>query len=132
AHAAADSTVGAPARGGPGRSCPTGLMRLLFLTPYLPRPPRWGGPRRIHGLLSGLARSHSISVLALGEANQDQSVSLGATQEYCEQVVLVENERSGLMGRQKRALQLQSLVSPHSYERLVYHRPAFQAALDRM
>src|SRR5205814_3082188 len=108
-------------------------MRLLFLTPYLPSPPRWGGPRRIHGLLSGLARSHSVSVLALVAADEDPGVSLRATQEYCDEVfVVVDTERSALKGREKRALQLRSLISPRSYEHLVYHRPAFQSALDRV
>src|ERR687884_1184468 len=107
-------------------------MRLLFLTPYLPSPPRWGGPRRIHGIVSALARSHSVSVLALTTPGEDHTASIRATREYCDEVVTVENNRSNLSVRQKRRLQLRSLASPHSFERLVYHRPAFQAALDRL
>jgi glycosyltransferase involved in cell wall biosynthesis len=107
-------------------------MRLLFLTPYLPSPPRSGGPRRLHGLLSGLAGAHSVSVLSLVGPGDDRAAAVRATRDYCDEVVAIENNRYALPGRRKRALQLRSLLSPASYERLVYHRPALQDALDRM
>src|SRR6185436_15335705 len=44
--------------------------------------------------------------------------------------VIVPNERREILGAGKRALQLRSLISPRSFERLVHERPAFQAALD--
>lgn len=107
-------------------------MKILFVTPYLPSPPRSGGPRRLHGLISGLSRLHSVSVLSLVEPGEEQAEFIRATRQYCAEVVPVENEHYGLPTSQKRALQLKSLVSPSSYERMVYHRPALQAALDQM
>jgi polysaccharide biosynthesis protein PslH len=65
-------------------------------------------------------------------SGEDHSASLEATREYCDAVVTVENDRAGMSLRQKRALQLRSLASLHSYERLVYHRSAFQSALDAL
>lgn len=109
-------------------------MQILFLTPYLPNPPRSGGPRRIHGLIGGLARSHSVSVLSLVEPGTDRS-AIRATEEYCDRVVTVVNDRYGQQGvpnPHKRQLQAKSMLSPYSYERLVYHRPELQRALDHM
>jgi hypothetical protein len=39
-------------------------LKILFVTLYLPSPPRYGGQRRLDGLLRGLARSHEVSVLS--------------------------------------------------------------------
>jgi glycosyltransferase involved in cell wall biosynthesis len=107
-------------------------MKLLFLTPYLPSPPHSGGPRRLHGLMSGLARSHDVAVLALVDPTEDQAAAVRATREYCGTVLTAPNDRYGLTVRRKRALQMASLASPWSFERLVHHRPAFQAALDEL
>lgn len=106
-------------------------MKILFLTPYLPSPPRFGGARRLHGLISGLARSHSVSVLSL-MSPEDHSNSIRATSEYCDEVVTILNDRYALGNAAKRKLQLKSMLSTHSYERMIYHRPAMQHALDRM
>jgi sugar transferase (PEP-CTERM/EpsH1 system associated) len=107
-------------------------MKLLFLSPYLPSPPRSGGPRRIHGLLSELARRHDVSLIAFTTPGEDTGAALRATRQYCTEVVTVENGRldAALDRKQKRAMQLRSLLHPQSYERLVYHQPAFQQALD--
>lgn len=107
-------------------------MKILFVTPCLPSPPGSGAARRMHSLISGLARSHSVSVLSLIQPGEDHTVYLSATRQYCDEVVTVENDRYGLSNAGKRSLQLRSLGSPNSYERLVHHRPALQAALDRM
>src|SRR5690349_10593396 len=109
-------------------------MKLLFLAPYLPSPPRSGAPRRVHGLLSELARRHEVSLLALiapGEGNEE---ARQATGQYCAEVVTVESRRvdRALDRRRKRAIQLRSLFLPHSFERLTYHDPAFQRALDAL
>src|SRR5688572_2833319 len=108
------------------------MKKFLFLTPYLPSPPHSGGPRRLHGLMTGLARSHSVSVLSFVEPHEDHTIALEATREYCAEVVTVENDYYGLSNAAKRRLQLKSMLSFKSYERLVYHRPALQVALDRM
>ena len=56
-------------------------MRCLFLSPFVPFPPEDGGRIRIHALLTGLARSHEVHVLALGEptgATRDAAAALRA------------------------------------------------------
>jgi glycosyltransferase involved in cell wall biosynthesis len=54
-----------------------------------------------------------------------------AMQAYCREVVLVRNPY-GRGGSLKRLLQLQSLASTHSFERLRVTVPALQVALDRV
>jgi sugar transferase (PEP-CTERM/EpsH1 system associated) len=109
-------------------------VKLLFLSPYLPSPPRSGGPRRIHGLLTELARRHEVSLLAFTAPGEDKGASLAATRRYCTEVVTVENDRldRALGGRRKRAIQLRSLLQPQSYERLIHHQPSFQRSLDAL
>ena len=107
-------------------------MRILFVTPSVPSLPRGGASRRMQGLIAGLAREHAVSVLAFVQPGEEQTATIAAARDYCDEVVTVENDRYGLSNRRKRALQLRSLASPKSFEHLVYHRPALQAALDRM
>src|SRR5579871_6905538 len=57
-------------------------LRVLFVTPYLPNPPRFGGQRRLHGLISGVAASHEVSVLSLVDAGSDHDEALHATHAY--------------------------------------------------
>ncbi|MEO8285471.1 MAG: glycosyltransferase [Chloroflexota bacterium] len=107
-------------------------MKLLFVSPYLPYPPHSGGPRRIHGLLSELGRRHDVSLLAFTAPGEDTGTALQATRQLCAEVVTVENDQvdRALKGKRKRAIQLRSLLTAHSYERLIYHKPSFQRALD--
>ena len=109
-------------------------MKLLFLAPYLPSPPQSGAPRRVHGLLSELARRHEVSLLALTAPGEDTDAALHETRRYCTEVVTVENDRidRALNRKRKRAIQLRSLVHTRSYERLTYYHPSFQRALDRL
>lgn len=106
-------------------------MRLLFLTPYLPGPPLFGGARRIRGLMSELSRSHEVSLLALVDASADQGPAVAAASRYCASVATVEGHWHEVTGKPKRLLQLGSLAAPWSWEKLLYLRPAFQRALDR-
>src|SRR4051812_33388865 len=109
-------------------------MKLLFLSPYLPHPPQSGGPRRVHGLLSELARRHQVSLLAFSAPGEDTGQAIRATRTFCTHVVTVENDRLdralALNRRRKRPIQLRSLVHLQSYERLIYHDPSFQQALN--
>jgi glycosyltransferase involved in cell wall biosynthesis len=109
-----------------------GPLRVLFVTPYLPSPPRFGGQRRLHGLISGLAASHEVSVLSFVDPHEDQQGSRCATQTYCCRVATVPNRRSDAGWAKKRALQVGSLLLPWSYERIVHRARAFQRALDEM
>ena len=109
-------------------------MKLLFLSPYLPSPPQWGAPRRVHGLLSELARRHEVSLLAFTVPGEDTDTALRATGQYCTEVVTVENERldRALNRKRKRGIQLRSLLYTQSFERLIYYHPSFQLELDRL
>jgi glycosyltransferase involved in cell wall biosynthesis len=109
-----------------------GPRRVLFVTPYLPSPPRFGAQRRLHGLMSGLAASHDVSVLSFVDPSEDPSESVRATSAYCRRVATVPNRRFAAGPAKKRLLQLGSLVLPWSYERLIHHEEAFQRALDQM
>jgi glycosyltransferase involved in cell wall biosynthesis len=107
-------------------------LRVLFVTPYLPSPPRFGGQRRLHGIISGVAASHEVSVLSLVDPGEDHAEALRATSAYCRRVVTVPNPFHGLGGAYKRALQLRSLWSAQSFERLVHPETLITDALDRM
>ncbi len=107
-------------------------MNILFVTPYLPDPPHSGARRRMHGLITGLARSHAVSILSLVEPGPQQAEAIAATRAYCTELVTVDDDHYRLTGRQKRLLQLKSMFSPFSYERLFLNRPALQASLDQM
>ncbi|HET7034283.1 MAG TPA: glycosyltransferase family 4 protein [Thermomicrobiaceae bacterium] len=107
-------------------------MRMLFLTPYLPSPPRTGGARRLHALMRGLARAHHVSVLSQVRAGTDVAEAVAATLAYCHEVVTVPNTAFAAHGPRKRRLQLRSLASTRSFEHRVYHYPAYQAALDEL
>src|SRR5580692_3325560 len=116
----------------PARRNARGPLRVLFVTPYLPSPPRFGGQRRLHGLISGLAATHEVSVLSFVDPGEDQQGSLCATRAYCRRVATVPNRRFGAGRAEKRMLQLGSLLLPWSYERLIHGARAFQRALDEM
>ena len=107
-------------------------MRILVVSPYLPEPPRAGGPVRLRGLVRGLARSHSVSLLAFVPAGRDDRSAIASSRRYCVDVVTVPNERLGLEETAKRSLQLRSLFSRHSYEYMVHRRAPLQAELDGM
>ena len=69
-------------------------MKILFVTPYLPSPARFGAQRRIDGLMRGLAERHELSVLSfatpgLDVAGLDLGTAVAATRAYCEKVVTV-------------------------------------------
>ena len=105
-------------------------MKVLFVSPYLPSR-RSGSPVRLRGLMTRLARAHSLSIVALVPPAEDQEV-LADVRSYCDEVVTIPNDRFGPPSPRKRAFQLRSLLSPHSSFRLVHHRPEFQAALDQL
>ncbi|MBN1946766.1 MAG: glycosyltransferase [Bradymonadales bacterium] len=107
-------------------------MRILFLTPYLPSPPTFGGQRRIHELATGLASSHEITLLSLVDASRDQSVSLDAARRYCQRVVTIPVIRSGTSTVAKRLWQLRSLFDWHSFEWHQHLDPGFLHKLQSL
>jgi polysaccharide biosynthesis protein PslH len=105
-------------------------MKLLFLVPYLPSPPKYGGQRRIHGLVTRLARTHQVSVIGLTYPPETGATAIPATSEYCEHVVALPETWHRVDGHEKRVRQLRTLLSPGSWEAHLYRRPALQKALD--
>jgi glycosyltransferase involved in cell wall biosynthesis len=106
-------------------------LRVLVVSPYLPSRTA-GGSVRIHGLVTSLAASCSVSILAFAQGADGNVAVAPEIRKRCEAVVVVPNEYRGIAGRRKRALQLRSLLSPRSFERVVHERAAFQVALDEL
>jgi glycosyltransferase involved in cell wall biosynthesis len=109
-------------------------LDILFVTPYLPSPPQFGGARRLHGLMTELAQRHAVSVCSLLNTAEMHAhpESIRATSEYCKEVVTVPNEPFGLPVGRKRALQLRSLASLRSFEWLTHVNPVFTGKLREM
>jgi glycosyltransferase involved in cell wall biosynthesis len=104
--------------------------RVLVVSPYLPSRVA-GGPVRVRGLITSLAASTSVSLLAFAPTTSRVDVDADIRRR-CEAVVVVPNEFRQIAGARKRALQLRSLLSSRSFERVVHERTAFQTALDAM
>jgi glycosyltransferase involved in cell wall biosynthesis len=107
-------------------------LKMLFVTPYLPSPPRFGGQRRLAGLIGGLSRSHEVSVLSFVDPREDFAASIRATAAYCKRVIAVPNERLALTTPRKRLLQGRSLLSKRSFADFVYHTARLEDALQRL
>jgi glycosyltransferase involved in cell wall biosynthesis len=108
------------------------MMKILFVTPFLPSPPRFGGQRRLDGLMRSLARNHQVDVLAFNRTDEWETLSKETTRKYCGQVTTIPN-LDLTDTREKRTAQLFSLFSRHSFEhRLASRRHDFQKALDQM
>src|ERR1700749_1831166 len=90
-------------------------LEILFVTPYLPSPPGFGGQRRLHGLFTRLAERHRVSVLSLVNPVEKHEKSVAATREYAREVETVPNHAFALSLHGKRTMQLQSLVSLRSF-----------------
>ena len=106
-------------------------LKILYVSPMPPSPPRFGAQARMHGLMTALARRHDITAVSLVDDEFDLEDCRRAMQAYSKEVVLVPNPR-GRNGAVKRAYQLRSLASRESFERLRCSVPALQEALDRV
>lgn len=83
----------------------------------------------MHGLLTALASRHPVTAVALVDEEFSLDECRRAMEAYCSRVVLLPNPR-GRDGRYKRGLQLRSLLSRRSFERLRVEVPGLQATLD--
>lgn len=103
-------------------------MKILFVTPYLPAPPNFGGARRMYELIRGAARRHEVITLSLCGPDDDPH---GAEAEIG-RVVPVPVSLTARMppGRSKRLAQLRSLASPRSFQQHLYRHAAMQQAID--
>jgi glycosyltransferase involved in cell wall biosynthesis len=107
-------------------------MKLLFVTPFLPSPPRFGGQRRLDGLMRSLAKRHEVDVISFTATDEFTEPSLADTRSYCADVVTF-RDLEFADRRKKRLLQLRSFISHRSYEHLLFaRRSEFEARLQRM
>jgi len=106
-------------------------LSILYVSHMPPSPPRFGAQARVHGLITELARRHDVTAVMLIDDEFDAEECRRAMQAYCCEVVLVPNPY-GQAGLTKRLLQLRSLASTRSFERLRVTVPAMQRALDRV
>lgn len=104
-------------------------LSILYLTPLPPSPPGSGAQARMHGLLTSLAARHEITAVSLIDPDLDPGPCERALREHCREVVLLPCD-TGL--RDKRRLQLRSLLSSHSFERHRFAARALQETLDRL
>jgi glycosyltransferase involved in cell wall biosynthesis len=110
------------------RVCPERL-NILYVSHIPPSPPRFGAQARVHGLMSQLARQHQLTAAILVDEEFEADECYRAMQDYCHDVVMLPNP---LGRRAKRLLQIRSLASTQSFERLRLTRPALQESLDRI
>ena len=106
-------------------------LDILYVSQMPPSPPRFGAQARIHGLMTELARRHDMTAAMLIDDEFDAEECRLAMQPYCRDVVLVPNP-FGRAGFSKRLVQLRSLGSTRSFERLRVTIPALQQTLDRI
>jgi glycosyltransferase involved in cell wall biosynthesis len=106
-------------------------LSILCVSQMPASPPRFGAQARAHGLITQLARRHDLAAVMLVDDEFDAEECHRAMQAYCREAVLVPNPY-GREGLTKRVLQLRSLTSTRSFERLRVTVPALQRALDRV
>jgi glycosyltransferase involved in cell wall biosynthesis len=106
-------------------------LSILYVSPVPTSPPRFGAQARMHGLMTELARRHDVTAVA-GIDNMvfDADECRRAMEAYCSEVMLVPVPRLGELT--KRLLQLRSLASSRSFERLLCTVPVLQPSLDRL
>jgi glycosyltransferase involved in cell wall biosynthesis len=106
-------------------------LTILYVSQMPASPPRFGAQARMHGLMTQLARRHDLTAVMLVDEEFEAEECRQAMQAYCREVVLVPNP-DGREGIAKRLLQLRSLASARSFDRLRVTVPALQRALDRV
>jgi len=106
-------------------------VNILVLTPYLPTPPNTGGRRRMHALISRLARFHNVTLLSFVDGT-GEPLAVEAARRICTRVVVVRNEQASASGLRKRWLQARSIASYSSAARSALRTPAMQEAIDAL
>jgi polysaccharide biosynthesis protein PslH len=106
-------------------------LSILYVSHMPASPPRFGAQARVHGLMTELARRHDLTAAMLVDDEFDTEECRRVMEAYCREVVLVPNPygREGLM---KRLLQLRSMASTRSFERLRVTVPALQQVLNQI
>ena len=105
-------------------------MKILFVAPYVPSPPTFGGQRRIHGLMHALAKRHELSLLALHNPVDPIDLWRERTRGYFPDTELFVQPAFGLQGRAKRTAQLGSLFGLRSWDAHSHRNEALAARLE--
>ena len=106
-------------------------LNILYVSQMPASPPRFGAQARMHGLMTQLARRHDLTAAMLVDDEFDADECRRAMQAYCREVVMVPNPYSR-PGLAKRLLQVRSLASIRSFERLRVTLPELRQSLDRI
>jgi glycosyltransferase involved in cell wall biosynthesis len=106
-------------------------LNILWVSHMPPSPPRSGAQARVHGLISNVAKRHDITAVMLSEPEFDIEECRRAMREYCREVVLIPNANSS-SGLGKRLLQLRSLASRRSFDRLRVSVAETQRVIDEL
>jgi glycosyltransferase involved in cell wall biosynthesis len=104
-------------------------MKILFVSPYVPSPPTFGGQRRIYGLMHGLAKRHDLSLLALHNPVNPIDQWRERTRRFFPDTELFVQPALGLYGRDKRVAQLRSLFGLQSWDAFSHRNEALAARL---
>ncbi len=105
-------------------------VKILFATPYLPVPPDFGGARRIFELIRGAQRAHDVHTLCLARSGAETTSAESSIGPIT--AVRVPLTARDATTQQRRALQVRSLLSAHSAQRLLYVDEDYQQVLDRL
>jgi glycosyltransferase involved in cell wall biosynthesis len=106
-------------------------LTILYVSHLPASPPRLGAQARMHGLMTELARHHDLTAVMLVDGHLDIDECRLAMQTYCHDVALVPNPYA-CDGLSKRLLQVRSLASARSFERMRVKVPELQQSLDRI
>lgn len=107
-------------------------LRVLFVTPYLPAPPDFGGASRMYHLIREIGRRHAVTTLSLVAPGDDPRVAEEALGRVIPVPVSGSLTARAEAGPEKRLLQLRSLVSRTSFQHRFYWYAALQRTLDRL
>jgi hypothetical protein len=106
-------------------------LNTLSISQRPASPPRFKARARMHGLMSLLVRHHDLTAVMRVDGEFDIEECRRATQAYCRDVVLMQNPYD-LSGVAKRLLQLRSVRSGSSSDRLRVTVRKLQPAADRI
>jgi len=98
-------------------------MRLLFVTPYVPYPPSFGGSIRIYNLARELACRNEVSILAFAET--DGMGDPKGLKPFCREVICVPRDVSA-----KRWRQFASIFSKRSFQITFHYNVCMQKAIE--
>ncbi|HEU4793114.1 MAG TPA: glycosyltransferase family 4 protein [Nitrolancea sp.] len=105
-------------------------LRVLFVTPYLPAPPDFGGASRMYHLIRETGRRHAVTTLSLVAPGDDPRIAEAALGRVVPLTVPLTARMAAAPA--KRLIQLRSLVSPQSFQCRFYWYAAMQRAIDRL